>query len=87
MTVKAQFVKDYVVYNDKEYKGQDPLGRLCRDLAALGYGDMALECYRGNMLCITVPKIIVRAGYMLRENDEEFRYQPYTRSSYCRIGI
>lgn len=74
MTVKVRFVKDYVVYNDKEYKGIDGLGKLCRELVDLGYGSESLEAYRGEMLCLTVPKIEDRANKSMQENDDGLRF-------------
>ena len=74
MTVKVQFVKDYVVYNDKEYKGTDGMGKLCRELVMLGYGDERLEAYRGDMLCLTISKIGNRAEKSLQESDKGLRF-------------
>lgn len=84
MTVKVQFVKNYVVFHDKEYKGTDGLGKLCRDLVFLGYGDEDLECYRGEMPCLKIPEISLRAEKSLRENDRGLQYRQHQAFSQIR---
>jgi hypothetical protein len=77
MTVKVQFVKDYIVYNGKDYKGIDALGKLCRELVTIGYGNEPLEAYRAEKLCITISNIAERAGQILQENDRGLYYRKY----------
>jgi len=84
MTIyKAEFVGDSTLFNGKPYKGTDQIGRLCRELQT-----GTLECYRGEMLCMTFD-VAERKELRLYENQNGMgflKYVPFDRSVFTEKG-
>lgn len=83
--MKAQFKDSHaVVYEGKEYKGGDFVGRLCRELKT-----GTLEIYRGDMLCLTV-NVEERAKVSLTDSDTRglgmAEYRPFYITRGSNVG-
>ena len=68
--------------------GKSPVFNLCRLLVAAGIdADSKLECYRDDVLALTVKTIGIGAKLTIRENDwvgpKVVRYEPFSRD---RVG-
>ena len=84
--VKAEFVKDYVVYQGQAFKGTDAVGKLCRFLDS----DGRLDIYRDGKPALSILDIRKRALVSLRENDKGFgwgKYVPFSASGFAPHAV
>lgn len=72
LTHRVTIKNDFYEHDGKKYIGTDALGHLCRELVS-----GRLECYRGDMLCLTVDVAKRAARSLFYADKRGYGYRKY----------